>query len=718
MKIRRQTCPARSMGTYRCSTKLLRLLVVIFFSLFTPRLSNSQTVEGRFLDLVVNGGDSAQWWQAAELEDSDSPWRHFAMGMVFQGRGDYGMAERELLLAFDELEKSNKLGSLLVTSQLGAHYAKKSDHEKGRPFYLRCIEKAKDYPAIYGHCVLNYASERRHRSDYDSALFLLNSAIDIFTENGLDEGLGMSMMNVGTFYHHHTAYDSAMHYYLKSISIFEQTRNLRQLSKAYNNMAIIATSVGNIALATDYTNKAIDIRTKTNDFHGMAASYSTLGNLYLSKQQWDSASIAFNLSNESYQRLGDKKGMMWSENNIANAAYYAGDFQLAFDHFNQARLLATEIKDTAELSRINSNLGWSYISLGKVKESKAFFDAGLDLAMKCKELEVKEIAYIGLSDYYIAIGNYEKALESYAKSRDIRDQIVNEKLTQQFAEMQTKYDTEKKEREIADLAKEKAIAEVKISNQRGWIIGIVLGVMMIAAVGAIVFVQRKRKSEVELATKELEFRKQLLDATVLAEENERQRIAKDLHDGLVQTLAVLKLGVQSAMNKVGLTDIQKPEFAQHIQQIDAAADEARSISHQMMPRVLMESGLIVALEDMLHKTLGNTSISYDFEQFHLGETRFETRIEVSVYRICQEMVNNIIKHSAAKSVSLQLFKTKTHLVLHIEDDGLGFDLNDRQRPSGIGLSNIFSRASAVNGEVNFEKGQPKGTVANVRIPIV
>lgn len=129
------------------------------------------------------------------------------------------------------------------------------------------------------------------------------------------------------------------------------------------------------------------------------------------------------------------------------------------------------------------------------------------------------------------------------------------------------------------------------------------------------------------------------------------------------------------MNTVGLSHDQKERFQDHIQNIDTAADEARSISHQMMPWALTETGLVSALEDILFKTLRHTEIDYNLETFGINGDRFKPSIEIGLYRICQELVNNILKHSEAKHVEIQLLKTKTHLVLHVEDDGKGFEFN-------------------------------------------
>ena len=138
--------------------------------------------------------------------------------------------------------------------------------------------------------------------------------------------------------------------------------------------------------------------------------------------------------------------------------------------------------------------------------------------------------------------------------------------------------------EISELSAKQAQDALELSQQRNWIIGLTSGVLLILIAGGFLVYRRKKRVESILTAERLTFQKRLIDSTVEAEEKQRQRIAKDLHNGLVQWLAALKLGVQNAMNTVGLNDGQKESFQDHIQNIDTAAEEARSISHQMMPR--------------------------------------------------------------------------------------------------------------------------------------
>jgi signal transduction histidine kinase len=135
----------------------------------------------------------------------------------------------------------------------------------------------------------------------------------------------------------------------------------------------------------------------------------------------------------------------------------------------------------------------------------------------------------------------------------------------------------------------------------------------------------------------------------------------------------------------------------------------------MMPRALQERGLLPAISDMLEKSLGLTAIRYKLEHYKVQDVRFDERVEVGVYRVCQELVSNIIKHSGATEVMVQLLFSKKYLILIVEDNGRGF--SSENSSSGIGLMNMTSRINTVNGDITMEPSPESGTVATIRIPI-
>jgi signal transduction histidine kinase len=190
------------------------------------------------------------------------------------------------------------------------------------------------------------------------------------------------------------------------------------------------------------------------------------------------------------------------------------------------------------------------------------------------------------------------------------------------------------------------------------------------------------------------------------EENERIRIAKELHDGIVQDLSSIYLNLNAGSD-------DKEATISHLKQ---TIKEVRGLSHQMMPITLREKGLLLALEELFSRTLPPLSIDYTFDAFGINE-RLDLKIETSLYRIVQELLNNIIKHSQASEVNCVLRKTEQHILLILEDNGVG--ISNLENKKGIGLESLSSRLEYLNGTLEMSASENEsGLYTKIQIPIV
>ncbi|KGL61847.1 sensor histidine kinase [Polaribacter sp. Hel1_85] len=203
-----------------------------------------------------------------------------------------------------------------------------------------------------------------------------------------------------------------------------------------------------------------------------------------------------------------------------------------------------------------------------------------------------------------------------------------------------------------------------------------------------------------------------LQAMIEAQENERGRIARELHDGVVQQIGSVILKSRNILSKMNL--LHTKDSQELLDSLENSNKDLRTISHQMMPRALKELGITSALNDLLENSLSYKNITFTFEHFNIKE-RLPKKIEITIYRIVQELLNNIIKHSKATEVSLQLYNANNVIILIVEDNGIGFTSENNKK--GIGLLNITSRLDMVNGNVNFEPSPKSGTLVTIKIPL-
>lgn len=197
-----------------------------------------------------------------------------------------------------------------------------------------------------------------------------------------------------------------------------------------------------------------------------------------------------------------------------------------------------------------------------------------------------------------------------------------------------------------------------------------------------------------------------------AQEAERSRIARELREGVVQQIGSVILKYRNMLSKSNLLDSK--EYQELLKSLENSNQDLRNISHQMMPRALKELGIIAALNDLLEISLTFVGIKYSLEHFNI-EKKLPQKVEVTIYRIVQELINKIIKHSKANEVNVQLFNSNNSIVLIIEDNGIDFGKEDNKK--GMGIINIASRLDLVNGVANFEPSPKKGTLVTIKIPI-
>ena len=206
---------------------------------------------------------------------------------------------------------------------------------------------------------------------------------------------------------------------------------------------------------------------------------------------------------------------------------------------------------------------------------------------------------------------------------------------------------------------------------------------------------------------------QKIKAEITTLENERRRIAADLHDEVGPLLSAVKLQINN------IDDIGEEEQAiiqKSSTHIDDIIRKMREISNDLLPNILVRKGLVAAIQDFISKLKNASNIQIDFQ--YSEPLRFETAREVNMYRIVQEIIHNAIKHSGARHLKIQLQMTDKLLRLATEDDGIGFDPDEiRKTKGGLGLLNLQSRTDVMSGEFSCETDKGKGTKYLFEIPL-
>ncbi|MEX0602124.1 MAG: sensor histidine kinase, partial [Bacteroidota bacterium] len=220
-----------------------------------------------------------------------------------------------------------------------------------------------------------------------------------------------------------------------------------------------------------------------------------------------------------------------------------------------------------------------------------------------------------------------------------------------------------------------------------------------------------------LHEKELEL---LSGARIVAQEEERRRIAREIHDGLGQILTAIKFNIEILEDTIRLNDEERKRVEDVKSLLDGVMTEAREISYNLMPSILDDFGLAPAVQHLCEQTSTRTGLKIRFQSHGLAD-RLHPSLETGLYRIIQEALNNITKHAEATTVEVQLIGTPASVRMMVEDDGKGIPAADspvkNQGPGGMGLVGMRERVSSFRGTFHLESRPGHGTEIHVEIPL-
>jgi signal transduction histidine kinase len=354
--------------------------------------------------------------------------------------------------------------------------------------------------------------------------------------------------------------------------------------------------------------------------------------------------------------------------------------------------------------------------LKEYPQAKAYLEKGLAASIAEKYQQHIMESYEFLYNYYKLVGNANMSLAYHEKWMDAKDSLTARANFNKLSELTTKYETEKKEQQIDLLNKENTIQKLSIAS-RNKTIGIIAGLFLLSGIfGALFYNRNKLKQRALLQVQQLKQQEVLTKAIVDAEENERKRIASDLHDGVGQLFSAVKMNLTGLFARVEMDKEEDRFLAENTMAlVDESCKEVRTISHQMMPNMLLRSGIASDLKNFIEK-IDADSLQVTLEAAGF-KNKLESNVETMLYRVIQETINNVIKHARATRLDIILNRSATGINAMIADNGVGFDVDKIGTFTGIGLKNMATRVEYMKGRIRYDSAPGEGTVVNIEVPV-
>jgi len=482
------------------------------------------------------------------------------------------------------------------------------------------------------------------------------------------------------------------------------------ISYSLNNIGIVNQNMGLYEKAIEYQERSIRIKEEIGDKYGLSGSYVNIGNNFLNLKRYDIAASYYLKAVAITRAIGDKEYLSNALNNLGNLYLITGKLTEAIPPIEESLRLRDSLDDTKGMVSCLNNLADVYIQKKMYDTAESKLNLALSMGLKavnCKP-EVNKV-YFTLAKLFEAKGANDRALAMYKLYSSSKDSLYTDDLSQRFAELDTRYKSLEKEKIIQQ-------QQFDITRKNYWIISIsgllVLSVLLGYSWYKRYELRQERKIQAEIITQQDMSTKAVLQA----EENERKRIAADLHDGVGQLMSAAKMNLSAFENDLPFkTEAQKSAYQKAIALVDESCKEVRSISHQMMPNALLKSGLSSAIKEFIDK-IDSSIIKINLHTEGLNE-RLDSNVETVCYRVIQECVNNVIKHSGANRLEISLIKDLDGISATIEDNGKGFNSRELSKFEGIGLKNIRSRIQYLKGTVEFDSEPGKGTLVAIHVPI-
>ncbi len=499
-------------------------------------------------------------------------------------------------------------------------------------------------------------------------------------------------------------FTESLNYHLQALKINDFLHDSITMAINYNNIGMVLDNSGKDSAALNYYLKAIQIEERKSSKKDLIKPYNNIGILYANLSKPDSAICYF----EKSAKLAHETGQPAIEGSIKHniAMFYIGQAKYfkALELLNQSLEVHLKTNNDRGIATNYLYFGETYFYINNNEKGLSYLKEALILAKEKGFKDILSECYLQLSMFYEEKKDFSQALINLKLWAGVEENIINEASVSSMAEMQTKYETEKKQKENEILIKENKIKSLEINQQNSQRVIIIIFFSFLFLVGFFIFnrIRLKQKNKI------LKEKEERALAIFHAQEKEKVYLSKELHDGLGPLLSLIKLNVSS----LDINDDNKKMILEIKELASEGMKEVRNISHALMPSLLDKKGLNPALMKFTEQI--NQSQNLKAELVFSVSSKLTQDTELNIYRIIQEALNNIIKHSDARIASIKIIENENQLELTIFDNGKGFDIENNS--AGNGLNNIYSRVDFLKGEIKIKSEIGKGTNFIIKIP--
>ncbi|GAB5399073.1 MAG: sensor histidine kinase [Aureisphaera sp.] len=579
------------------------------------------------------------------------------------------------------------------------------------------IDHEKDYE-LHSTFMILQGLRAMGLSDFETSETNFKDAIAYIEPKGFKEDLAICYNNLAIIYDYWGKFEDAIQMHIQSANISEEMGDLNGVAKSYNNIGLVHHGLRDYDSSKKYFLKSLAIKQQVGNITGTVASYHNLGNVYrrhgiklLSMEKLDSAKMYYEEALRLSEVSNYDRGITISYINLALIYTTVEEFDEGIRFGKLALQRSEELSDIHSVMTASINLGDTYFFKKQYDEGEKYLLKGLEIATQVKDVNVRRRTLYLLSRLKQQQGDYKSALNYYKKRVSLADSVASVDVKNRVNELETKYQTEKKEKEILAQRAELAEKDLEVRRKNTWIIGGFGLAMILALLGYLLFNQQKLKNrqlkkegELKAALAKIETQNKL--------QEQRLRISRDLHDNIGSQLTFVTSSVDNLKFKM------KDEDEKVTQKLGDISEFTTQTIYELRDTIWAMNKTEITFEDLqtrianfIDKAGGvSDRVSFNFNvEEGMGVDTVLTSIQgMNVYRIIQEAVNNALKYADAKEIKVAISNGDADdMNVVISDNGNGFNVDMVEM--GNGLTNMKKRARDLDGEIKIASEEDVGT---------
>ncbi|MDO5655969.1 MAG: histidine kinase [Flavobacteriaceae bacterium] len=540
-----------------------------------------------------------------------------------------------------------------------------------------------------------------HRMELDSVIVSAQLAIQNPNPDKKQSVDSEAYNILGNSYYYKGELETAINYYLKNAALLENHGNQLHLGYVYSNVATLFSNINNNAKQLEYLQKSFTLLEKNNDQKFIATVASNLGLAYYQKQdtaktiEWSEKAIELSkLSHDLVAKTQAYITLSMIEKDSFKAEQYA----------EKSVQYADELNEKSHQAKAYYIYAATLFQVDKTEKAVNYIEKAINLAEEIHDNNTLSKASSIAAKIFYKLGNKDRSAELYYTYEFLRDSIYSVENTQKINEINANYEFEKKEKQIAE-------NELKIQKQQTNLMMAILGgtILILGLGGSIFYNKRKQQQKIQQIQQEKE--NAILNSFILGEERERSRISHELHDGVASLIGAAKMSLESIPHLP--QEKRHRQLEKVVQILDNSHADIRHIAHKLLPIVLEKEGLIQATQHFVNEINETNLVYISVTDYNSKANEHPKQLQLMLFRIIQELVNNIVKHSQAQNAEIVFNEFQNNLCIEITDDGIGYDEKIKQENQG--LYSIAQRLKAMGGNFKISKQNKGGTQAKVEL---